>query len=70
MARFRQLLKFVGSPARADAAFCVAALSLGMPDGEVEHALEANYLSRDPDQRRRSAYIERTVTLARRHVGG
>ena len=70
VARFRELPQFVGSPARADAAFCVAALSLGMPDGEVEHALEVNYLSRDPDQRRRSAYIERTITLARRHVGG
>ncbi len=67
--RFRDLPQFSGSPARADASFSVAALSLGMAESDVEHALENNYLSRDPDQRRRSAYIQRTITLAKRHAG-
>lgn len=66
--RFRDLPQFAGSPARADAAFCVAALAAGMPEAEAIHALEVHYLSRDVDPRRRSAYILRTVMAARRYV--
>ena len=67
--RFRELPKFAGSPAQADLTFCVAALSAGMPEGDALQALETNYLSRDPDHRRRSAYVGRTVAAAKRHLG-
>ena len=66
--RFRDLAQYAGSPVRADAAFCVAALAAGMPQEELERVLGTHYLSRDPDPRRRSAYIQRTITTARRHV--
>ena len=67
--RFRELPKFAGSPAQADLAFCVAALSTGMPEGDAIQALERNYLSRDPDHRRRAAYVGRTISAAKRHLG-
>ena len=63
--RFRNAAKFQDRPAAADIAFCVAAISLRMPDDAIASALEANYLSRDPNPSRRAAYIRRTMTKAR-----
>ena len=69
VARFRDLPKFAGSPAQADLAFCVAAFSGGKPESDAIQALQTNYLSRDPDDRRRAAYIGRTIAAARRQLG-
>jgi hypothetical protein len=63
--RFRNAAKFQDRPAAADIAFCVAAISLRMPDDAIAAALETNYLSRDPNPSRRAAYIRRTMTKAR-----
>ena len=63
--RFRNAAKFHDRPAAADIAFCVAAISLRMPDDAIATALETNYLSRDPNPSRRAAYIRRTMTKAR-----
>ena len=63
--RFRNATKFHDRPAAADIAFCVAAISLRMPDDAIAAALETNYLSRDPNPSRRAAYIRRTMTKAR-----
>ena len=63
--RFRNAAKFHDRPAAADIAFCVAAISLRMPDDAIAAALESNYLSRDPNPSRRAAYIRRTMTKAR-----
>ena len=63
--RFRNAAKFHDRPAAADIAFCVAAISLRMPDEAIAAALEANYLSSDPNPSRRSAYIRRTMAKAR-----
>ena len=63
--RFRNAAKFHDRPAAADIAFCVAAISLRMPDDAIASALECNYLSRDPNPSRRAAYIHRTMTKAR-----
>ncbi len=63
--RFRTSPRYSGRPAAADMAFCVAALSLAMPENEIVAALNADYLSRDPNPRRKAAYIERTLTKAR-----
>lgn len=63
--RFRNAAKFQDRPAAADIAFCVAAISLRMPDDTIAAALESNYLSRDPNPSRRSAYIRRTMMKAR-----
>ncbi len=63
--RFRLSPKYAGRPAAADIAFCVAAYSLGMPEDDVANTLAADYLSRDPNPRRKAAYIERTLAKAR-----
>lgn len=63
--RFRNAAKFHLRPAAADIAFCVAAISLRMPDDAIAAALDTNYLSRDPNPSRRAAYIRRTMTKAR-----
>ena len=66
--RFRTSGKYEERPAAADIAFCVAALGSGMPQDQVERALENNYLSRDPSPSKRAAYIRRTINKARRWV--
>ncbi|MGA3133654.1 MAG: RepB family DNA primase [Terracidiphilus sp.] len=66
--RFRDAAKFHDRPAAADIAFCVAAISLRMPDEAIAAALETNYLSSDPNPSRRAAYIRRTMTKARSWV--
>ena len=63
--RFRTSSKYQDRPAAADLAFCVAALGNGMPQDQVERALENNYLSRDPSPMKRAAYIRRTIEKAR-----
>jgi len=63
--RFRNAAKFHDRPAAADIAFCVAAISLRMPDDAIAAALDTNYLSSDPNPSRRATYIRRTMTKAR-----
>ena len=63
--RFRTSGKYQDRPAAADIAFCVAAYSSGMDQAQIEHALEYDYLSRDPSSSKRAAYIRRTMTKAR-----
>ena len=65
LGRFRNATKFHDRPAAADIAFCVAAISLRMPDDAIAAALDTNYLSSDPNPSRRTAYIRRTMTKAR-----
>jgi hypothetical protein len=64
-ARFRNAPKFLDRPAAADLAFCVAALSLRMPDDAIATTLDSQYLSRDPNPSRKAAYIKRTMAKAR-----
>jgi hypothetical protein len=63
--RFRISSKYNDRLAAADIAFCVAAYANGMDEIRIEHALEDNYLSRDPSPSKRAAYIRRTMTKAR-----
>jgi hypothetical protein len=63
--RFRALPKYHDRPAAADMAFCISALSLGMPEDAIMRALDDDYLSRDPNTSRRDAYIRRTLSKAR-----
>ncbi len=63
--RFRTSAKYADRPAAADIAFCVAALSSGMEDARIEQALTDEYLSRDPSQSKRAAYVRRTMNKAR-----
>ncbi len=63
--RFRNAPKFHDRPAAADLAFCVAALSLRMPDDAIATTLDSLYLSRDPNPSRKAAYIKRTMAKAR-----
>jgi hypothetical protein len=46
-------------------AFCIAALSLQMPEDAIMRALDDDYLSSDQNTSRREAYIRRTLTKAR-----
>jgi hypothetical protein len=64
--RFRTSTKYRDRPAAADIAFCVAAYANGMTEDRIEHALEDDYLSRDPSPSKRAAYIRRTMEKARR----
>jgi hypothetical protein len=63
--RFRNAPKFHDRPAAADLAFCVAALSLRMPEDAIATTLDSLYLSRDPNPSRKAAYIKRTMSKAR-----
>ncbi len=63
--RFRNAPKFHLRPAVADLAFCVAALSLRMPEDAIATTLDSLYLSRDPNPSRKTAYIKRTMAKAR-----
>jgi hypothetical protein len=64
--RFRTSTKYQDRPAAADIAFCVAAYGDGMTEDRIEHALEDDYLSRDPNPSKRDAYIRRTMAKAKR----
>jgi len=63
--RFRNAPKFLDRPAAADLAYCVAALSLRMPEDAIATTLDSLYLSRDPNPSRKAAYIQRTIAKAR-----
>ena len=63
--RFRTAAKYHARPAAADIAFCVAAYSLGMPDDAMANTLDSEYLSRNPNPARKTAYIRRTMAKAR-----
>jgi hypothetical protein len=63
--RFRNAPKFHDRPAAADLAYCVAALSLRMPEDAIATTLDNLYLSRDPNPSRKAAYIKRTMAKAR-----
>jgi hypothetical protein len=62
--RFRNAPKFHERPAAADLAYCVAALSLRMPEEAIATTLDSLYLSRDPNPSRKAAYIKRTMAKA------
>jgi hypothetical protein len=62
---FRNAPKFHDRPAAADLAFCVAALSLRMPEDAIAATLDSQYLSRDPNPSRKAAYITRTMAKAK-----
>lgn len=64
VSRFRALPRYHRMPAKADMAFCVTALALGMPESEVAGALSAEYLSRDSNPARKIAYVKRTLAAA------
>jgi hypothetical protein len=63
--RFRNAPKYHDLPAAADLAFCVAAISLRMPEDAIATTLDSLYLSRDPNPSRKAAYIKRTLAKAR-----
>ncbi len=63
--RFRNAPKFHLRPAAADLAYCVAALSLRMPEDAIAMTLDSLYLSHDPNPSRKAAYIKRTMAKAR-----
>lgn len=63
--RFRTSAKYQDRPAAADLAFCVAAMSLQMPEDAIASTLSGEYLSRDPNAARKAAYINRTLAKAR-----
>jgi hypothetical protein len=63
--RFRNAPKFHDRPAAADLAYCVAALSLRMPEDAIATTLDSQYLSRDPNPSRKAAYIQRTMAKAK-----
>jgi hypothetical protein len=62
---FRASTRYQNRPAAADFAFCLAAFRTGMSEDQIEHALERDYLSRDPSPSRRTAYLRRTMTKAK-----
>ena len=68
LARFRSASRYARQPAAADMAFAIAAFAHGWSDHDIAAELAANYLSRDNNQRRRNAYIRRTLTKARQWV--
>jgi hypothetical protein len=68
LSRFRMSSRYVGRPAAADMAFCIAACAQGWSEAKIAAALAGEYLSRDTNQTRQAAYIRRTVTKALRWV--
>ena len=70
LSHYRDLPKYHGDPKSADMAFCVFNLALGISECELAADLETNYLSRNPDPRRRAAYIQRTIRKAAAYAAG
>lgn len=70
LSHYRNLPKYHEDPKSADIAFCVFNLALGISEAELATELENNYLSSNPDGRRKKAYIERTLRKAAAYVGG
>ncbi len=65
LSRFRTSARYEGRPAAADMAFSVAAIANGWSMSQVADALASNYLSRNPSQSRRAAYVRRTIDKAK-----
>jgi hypothetical protein len=70
LSHYRHLPKYHDDPKSADIAFCVFNLAMGISEAELAADLESQYLSRNPDMRRRTAYIERTLRKAAAYVAG
>ena len=70
LSHYRNLPKYHGDPKSADIAFCVFNLALGISESELAADLDTNYLSRNPDSRKRAAYIQRTIRKAAAYVAG
>jgi hypothetical protein len=63
---FRTSQRYLGRPAAADMAFCIAACSQGWAVSDVAAEVSRFYLSRDTNRSSKAAYINRTVTKALR----
>jgi hypothetical protein len=66
LSRFRTSQRYVGIPAAADMAFCIAACSQGWALADIAAELSHSYLSRDTNPSRHASYINRTITKALR----
>jgi len=66
LSRFRTSSRYQGRPAAADMAFCIAACSQGWSESDIAAALSREYLSRDTNRGRQTAYIRRTIRKALR----
>jgi hypothetical protein len=66
LSRFRTSQRYLGRPAAADMAFCIAAWSQGWAASDIADELSRSYLSRDTNGIRKASYINRTVTKALR----
>ena len=64
LSRFRNATKYANRPAAADMAFSIAAFATGWPEHRIAAALASDYLSRDPSDSKRAAYIRRTLAKA------
>lgn len=64
LAHFRDAQRYAAQPAAADMAFAIAAYAHGWSDSDIAAELAANYLYRDNNQKRRDAYLRRTLTKA------
>ena len=66
LSRFRTSERYLGKPAAADMAFCIAACSQGWATPDIAAELSLCYLSSDTNRSRKAAYINRTVAKALR----
>jgi hypothetical protein len=64
LSRFRTSPRYIGRPAAADMAFCIAAYAQGWSEADIAAALKRNYLSRNTSRPRQAAYITRTLAKA------
>ena len=64
LSRFRNAAKYINRPAAADMAFAIATYAHAWPEQSIATALASDYLSRDPSESRRTAYIRRTLAKA------
>jgi hypothetical protein len=64
--KFRTSQRYLGRPAAADMAFCIAAYSQGWAVADIAAELSRSYLSHDANRRREASYINRTLTKALR----
>jgi hypothetical protein len=68
LSQFRTSARYIGRPAAADMAFCIAACSQGWTESDIAAALSCEYLSRATSRTRQAAYIRRTLAKAFRWV--
>lgn len=67
---YRELPKYAEDPKSADIAFCVFNIAQGICEADLAAELDASYLSRNPDPRRKAEYIDRTIRKAAAYVRG